>query len=670
MEQAYQEGLSQLSIAKQQFSLKEQEFLKTPLVLAATKDQLDATKKEIEKNKKAFQNEISTALKQIQSAKTTLQENEKKYEQGLIEYQKNLKLFEEEITVAAKELQDAKEQIASLEKPEWYLFDRTDNTGYRDFKDDASRVNNIAKVFPIFFLLVAALVALNTMTRLIEEERTQIGIFKALGFSNLMICMNYILYSFTATFFGCIIGLIAGNYMLPNAIFSVYSFTYNMPALVIKIDYPTFFVITLCAVFLMIGITVYSCQKILKLEPAELMRPPAPKEGKKILLERIPFLWNHLSFSMKVTFRNVFRYKKRIYMTVVGIAGCTALMLTGFGLRDGVGNIVKNQYQRIFTYDVTVFLDEGVKELAPSLIAKLSKNGIAKPMLTNQTLGNASAKEERNYEAYLVTLKEDYDYSEYFRFYDVHSHQQISSTGEGAIITAKLAELLNLKVGDYLYFKDNANHNYAIKIQAIMENYIFHYIFLKESYYHKLTGEEVSYNTLYGKLTENNYDTIANELMQEDAIVNVSFTHDLIERFDKIIHGLNNIVAVILLSACLLAIVVLYNLATINITERIREIASLKVLGFYNKEVSSYIFREIYILTFLGIVVGLFLGIYLHRFVMITAEMDMIMFEKEIQWISYVLAAFLSVLFSFVVNLIINHKLKKIDMIESLKSVE
>ncbi len=650
---------------------EEEEFNRTPILLEQAKKAIEDGKIKIEEEESRFYQEISSAKKELASSRLELQKNETLLAEKEQEYEDGLADFQAEIDRAYAEIADQKKALEELPKPEWYLLDRTDQTGYTDFKNDALRVDNIAKVFPVFFLLVAALVCLNTMTRMVEEDRTQIGIFKALGYSNGSIMFGYFLYVTIATFFGGVIGLLVGYQLLPRVIYSIYAFTYSLPSLVIHIDPVVFLVIIGVALLLTNFVTWFSCHTELKVEPANLLRPKAPKKGKKVFLEYITFIWNRLNFSGKVTVRNLFRYKKRIFMTVIGIAGCTALTLTGFGLRDGISSIVPKQYEELFTYDTLSVLNSEETTVNTGVDQLLQENHIINPLYVRQELYNFEAN-DKQHDFYLIVPENMEQFKEYIHLRVRTSGEEVSLDDSGAIITEKMASLLGVKEGDTIRIRNSDNRLFFIKVSGIVENYTYHYVYMTPSYYEKVMETSPLYNTVYGELEnfEMDHDTISTNLIESGLFLSNVFTEDSVETFDTIITSLNKIVIVILGASCLLAFIVLYNLTNINVMERQREIATLKVLGFYDREVSGYVYRETMILTVLGIFVGLFLGVFLHRFVMDTAEMDFIMFIKEIKLESYWYAGLITLLFSIVVAIVTHFKLKKIDMIESLKSVE
>lgn len=655
--------------AKIIFDNREEELLNTPIVLEQTKKLLDENQQillfqqeSLEEKKSEGQKQIDASKKQLEIAQVELT---KKYE----EYYANRNVFEQKMADAEKEISRQRETLHDIPKPTWYLMDRTDNANYSDFKNDALRVDAIAKVFPVFFLLVAALVCLNTMSRMVEEERTQIGIFKALGYSNFKIMFCYIFYVSIATLLGGIIGLMIGYQVLPRTIYGIYSFTYYLPDIIIYINPIHFISIILIALILTNLVTMFSCYRELLEVPASLLRPKAPKAGKKVFLERINFIWKRVKFSGKVTIRNLFRYKKRIFMTVIGIAGCTALMLTGFGLKDSITDMIDIQFGNIFKYDDVLVLDKEIQTIDSNLDSLLIKNNLVDPLLIKQEMYSFKAN-SKNHDFYIFVASDTDLLKKYISLRNRDTQKELSLSDDGVIITEKMAELLNLKIGDYVEARNSSNELILLKVSGITENYIYHYAYMTPQYYEKVFNEDIYYNAIMSNVTSSHHDEISTALIDSNRFVNVTFIADNMDKFNNMVDSLNKIVFVILIAACMLAFIVLYNLTNINIRERIREIATLKVLGFYDREVSNYVYREIFILTLIGIGCGLFLGVFLHKFVMITAEMDFIMFKRGINVSSYILATLVTILFSIIVLITTYFKLKKVDMIESLKSVE
>ena len=608
-----------------------------------------------------FDSTYNDTINTLNANKNNLDKEQETLNEGFKEYNANYAEFQDEIAKGMQEIADAEAEIANLEKPEWYLFNREDNSGYTTFLESATKIDSIAAVFPLFFIAVAFLMCLNTMTRMIEEERTEIGIFTSLGISNFQIIFSYIFYVLIATIIGLLIGLSIGYTVVPHVLYNVYTQAYVIPGLKTYVNIPICISIIEVCVITMSLVTFIAVTAKFKNSPANLLRPASPKSGRKVLLEKINFLWKRISFSWKVTIRNLFRYKKRIIMTLIGISGCTALLLTGFGIKDSISEIVEIQYGEIETYDALAVLDNPVTEKSNEINEFLSQNSISNPLYAHmETL--TFAANNKNIDVYSLAFATN-SIDKYFNLKDLDGND-LELNDEGAIITEKIAKILNVNIGDTITLRDNNNEIYVIKISGISKNYINNYVYMNTNYYNLVFGD-ISYNTIIANIG-NKGDT----LMASDYFSNIQYTEDNMSMLQDIFDSMNNIVFLIIGFSSVLAITVLYNLTTINISERVREIATLKVLGFNDKEISMYVYRETIILTIFGIIIGLLLGIGLNAFVLTVAETDEIIFAKEIHYLSYILAIVIMIIFTIVVQIITNFILKKINMIDSLKSVE
>ena len=608
-----------------------------------------------------FDSTYNDTINTLNANKNNLDKEQETLNEGFKEYNANYAEFQDEIAKGMQEIADAEAEIANLEKPEWYLFNREDNSGYTTFLESATKIDSIAAVFPLFFIAVAFLMCLNTMTRMIEEERTEIGIFTSLGISNFQIIFSYIFYVLIATIIGLLIGLSIGYTVVPHVLYNVYTQAYVIPGLKTYVNIPICISIIEVCVITMSLVTFIAVTAKFKNSPANLLRPASPKSGRKVLLEKINFLWKRISFSWKVTIRNLFRYKKRIIMTLIGISGCTALLLTGFGIKDSISEIVEIQYGEIETYDALAVLDNPVTEESSEINEFLSQNSISNPLYAHmETL--TFAANNKNIDVYSLAFATN-SIDKYFNLKDLDGNN-LELNDEGAIITEKIAKILNVNIGDTITLRDNNNEIYVIKISGISKNYINNYVYMNTNYYNLVFGD-ISYNTIIANIG-NKGDT----LMASDYFSNIQYTEDNMSMLQDIFDSMNNIVFLIIGFSSVLAITVLYNLTTINISERVREIATLKVLGFNDKEISMYVYRETIILTIFGIIIGLLLGIGLNAFVLTVAETDEIIFAKEIHYLSYILAIIIMIIFTIVVQIITNYILKKINMIDSLKSVE
>lgn len=608
-----------------------------------------------------FDRTYNDTINTLNANKNNLDKEQETLNEGFKEYNANYAEFQDEIAKGMQEIADAEAEIANLEKPEWYLFNREDNSGYTTFLESATKIDSIAAVFPLFFIAVAFLMCLNTMTRMIEEERTEIGIFTSLGISNFQIIFSYIFYVLVATIIGLLIGLSIGYTVVPHVLYNVYTQAYVIPGLKTYVNIPICISIIEVCVITMSLVTFIAVTAKFKNSPANLLRPASPKSGRKVLLEKINFLWKRISFSWKVTIRNLFRYKKRIIMTLIGISGCTALLLTGFGIKDSISEIVEIQYGEIEKYDALAVLDNPVTEESSEINEFLNQNSISNPLYAHmETL--TFAANNKNIDVYSLAFATN-SIDKYFNLKDLDGNN-LELNDEGAIITEKMAKILNVNIGDTITLRDNNNEIYVIKISGISKNYINNYVYMNTNYYNLVFGD-IFYNTIIA-----NIGNKGNTLMSSDYFSNIQYTEDNMSMLQDIFDSMNNIVFLIIGFSSVLAITVLYNLTTINISERVREIATLKVLGFNDKEISMYVYRETIILTIFGIIIGLLLGIGLNAFVLTVAETDEIIFAKEIHYLSYILAIIIMIIFTIVVQIITNFILKKINMIDSLKSVE
>ena len=673
-----EDGKKQLYDAKKELSDGKKELSKTKAdvlkELADAEDELKDGEKEYNDGLK----ELSDAKLEIEKAKTELADGKEEYEDGLKEYADGEKEFvegkaeaEEKIADAKKELADAEKEIADLKKPEWYIFTRDDNPGYTEYGENANRINNIASVFPVFFILVAALVCLTTMSRMVEEQRTQIGTLKALGYGNNEIIFKYMLYAAAASFSGALVGVLAGMQLFPIVIISAYGMMYKIPGLCTPIDLPTAGMAVLVSVGAMLITVFFTCRSALSEQAAQLMRPKAPKVGKRILIERIKPLWKTFNFSNKVTARNLFRYKRKMFMSTVGIAGCTALLLTGFALYGSINDIIRLQYGEIQFYDGLVVYDSEEYPNSDEEAAKIiAPYGESVSVFQKQMTVEANGKD---YEAYIAVPS---DPEIFKKFFTLRSRQtgELYELSDGTVyIDEKLSILLgNVEGGDTLKINKSDTEVIDVTLTAFFENYPGHYVYMTEKTYTELFGESPEYNTLYfsHNLEIDAEDGLAEEILKTDGTLTVSFTSDMKKGYSDMLNTLALVIVVIIISAGALAYIVMYNLTNINITERIREIATLKVLGFYDNEVDNYIFRENILLTLLGTAAGLILGIFLAQFVITTAEVDLVMFGRNIYAESYILAAIFTLAFSILVTLVMHKKLKEVNMIEALKSVE
>ena len=570
----------------------------------------------------------------------------------------------------------------TLIKPEWYILDRSQNAGYASYSQDSERIANIGKVFPVVFFVIAALISLTSMTRMVEEQGVQIGTLKALGYTKGKIASKYIIYAILATLIGGIIGMLIGFRIIPEIIYNMYTMMYSIKDVVLSFNTEMAITGLGWALICTVGATIIACYKELNLQPAALMRPKAPKAGKRVLLERITWLWSKLKFTQKVTIRNVFRYKKRVSMTIIGILGCTALMVAGFGLRESVSNMIPSQYGEVFLYDTSITLKselskediaEQVKEISDISTIDNGKD-VSEAMAFNMQAVEILDK-DNNQDIQLIIPEKTEKLSDYIVLENRKTKEKYDLTN-GVVITEKLSKLLGIKQGDTIKIKNSEDKQTEVEVKGITKNYLMHYMYISPENYEKIFGEEVKYNTILLKEqnqikeTEEAENKLGKEILENSNISKVTFMSQTKSIFDDVMDNMTFVVWILIISAGLLAFVVLYNLANVNISERIRELATIKVLGFYDKEVYDYVGRETTILTIIGILLGLAAGYFLEMFILKTCELDILMFDTRISIWTYIYSASLTVLFTVIVSIVTYFALKKIDMIESLKSVE
>ncbi len=678
----YEEGQNSLAQLRQGITDGEAEYAAGQKELEDAKAQLDSGRQELDNSRAELEQgrrDLETARAdteaELADALAELEDGEKEYEDGLAEYESERQDAEVQIADARQEIADAQEELADLEKPEWYLLDHDSFPGVGTISDDAEKVDAIAAVFPVFFVLVAALVCLTTMTRMVEEERTQIGTLKALGFSRSAVMFKFILYAVLASVIGSIVGCLLGLKLLPYVIISCYKAMYQVPYILMPMRWGYLAGCMAVSVFCTSLVTVITCYEVMNTVPAQLMRPKSPKNGKRILLERVGFFWKRLSFSGKVTCRNLFRYKSRVLMTVIGVAGCTALMLTGFGLRYAIGSISDRQYGEIFAYDSTLSLsdnlsDEQIETLTEEAADTDGISGVL-AMTSKQTdvLSSDSKKTVTSVTIYIPAEPDMLDGFIHLR--DSESGEQLSLTDEGCIITEKLSRLLSVKAGDSIYLRDSNGERREVLVTGIAETYVSHYIYMTPTLYESLYREQPEPTALLLTMAEDaDTDSTSASLLHLDGVQGVIGMSYYSDAFSDLVASLNMIVWVLIGAAAALAGIVMYNLININVSERIRELATIKVLGFYDREVSDYICRENTAAALMGMLVGLVGGIALEEFVVNTAEVDVVLFVHGLPVSAYLLAAGLTIVFILLVNQIVHFSLKKIDMVESLKSVE
>ena len=677
-EAQYASGLEQYNSGARQIAENEAKLTSGEQEIAENEAKLADGEKEIADNEKKLadgEKEITDNEKKLQDAAKDLKKGEKDLADGKKEYEDAKKDAEDEIAENQQKLDDAKKELEDLEMPEWMVTDREELPEYTDYGDNADRLRNIGQVFPVIFFLVAALISLTTMTRMVEEQRTQIGTLKALGYKKSAIAAKYICYAFFATLLGSVLGMLIGEKIIPYIIITAYGIMYHNVANTISIDYqPGFALIASTAsVVCTVGATLFASGKELQETPASLMRPPAPKEGKRVLLERLTFIWKHLSFSWKSTIRNLFRYKKRLIMTVFGIAGSMGLMLVGFGIQDSISDIAAIQYRELQHYDGMVIEDsDATEEEHAELFEYMKENEQIAHCNRVQMTKISAPKGSSSVSIYLFVPESLSEFAKDVTLKNRITGETYELTDEGAAISEKTASLLGLKVGDMIPLK-KGDKEYKVRVAVITENYMSHYLYMTPRVYEQTFGEMPEYENIVFTMQEDCKDDLemaGSRILANPGALSISYTSSLASQVDRMLSTLDAVILVLIVSAGMLAFVVLYNLNNINITERQRELATLKVLGFYDGEVSQYVLRENVILTVLGIMFGAVFGILIHRYVITTVEVDAVMFGRNIKPLSFLYSGILTSIFSIVVNGVMHFKLKTIDMVESLKSVE
>ena len=669
---ARDELVAQRVTAEEAFATAQSRLDGTASQLASGRSQLDAGKQS-----------YAAGAAELESGKAEYASGLESYEEGRAEYDEKAADAAAQFVDAETKLADAQAEIDALETPEIMVLDRTKNIGAESFVSDAGRIDRIAMVFPFIFFLVAALVSLTTMTRMVEEERVLIGTYKALGYSKARITSKYLIYAVVASGVGAAVGIVALSLFLPYFIMNAYSIIYAIPVRPTPIDPGLALLSAGLGVGITFAATCFAAASTLRETPAALMLPRAPKAGKRMLLERVKPLWSRMSFSWKVTARNIFRYKRRFFMAVIGIAGCTALLLTGLGLQNAINDIIDKQFGEIYHYNMVVReADDVSQEDASAVDGILADAGLESAHAAAHTENMLAAcvddpnGEQQRFE--LIVPEDSQQFSEYVTMRERVGHDPLSLDGEGVVISEKLANELGLSTGEtMLLFDEDAVGNATgegreVRVSGIMENYVSQYAFATPEAFGEISDEAPAFTTLFVKATEDEIQrsALSDELLAIDGVKTVGFNDETIESYRTMLKSVDAVVVVLVVAAAALAFVVLYNLTNINITERQREIATLKVLGFNTREVNAYIYRETLLLSAIGALVGCVLGIFMEGFVVVTAEVDQVMFGREIHALSFVIAFVLTMLFSVLVTLFMRKKLSDIDMVESLKSVE
>lgn len=692
-----QEGEKQLLEAKEQLDAAQTEYAQKKAAgdrqLAEAKAQLDAAENQLALGKLEYETGMNTGMLKLQAAQEELTKGEQQLNAGKEELAQQKQMGIQQLKDARKKLEDgryeahtklseaedkltdAQKKLDGLEDARWIVNTRDDNPGYSGLVEDADRVDNISKVFPVFFLLVAGLVCLTTMTRMVEERRTEMGTLKALGYSGTSIAAKYFIYSGAAAVSGSLVGSLLGVLTLPYIIVSTYGIMYSLPPTQLVVSWSSLILSSLLGVICICAVSLAACFHDLKLAPATLMRPKAPKPGKRILLEHITPLWKHMNFTSKVTARNLFRYKARFLMTVVGVAGCTALIVAAFGLRDSITGIADKQFRGVTQYDQVYALSKAeTADKKQYLMSQLH----ADKRLDHAALGyigwtmNSSEKRKEAVSGRVFIGENQEDFSSMFTLRERTTQQPLTLTDDGLIINERLGDVLGVKIGDMITMRLD-DKNYSCRVDGLTENYAGNYIYMTPAYYQTITGKELEYSVVFTHIAEGflqDENTIAGDWMKNDDVMTVSSITEQVNSILDMLDSLNVIIFVMVFCAGLLAVVVLYNLTNINIAERVREIATIKVLGFYSLETANFIYRENIVLTVVGAVCGMLLGKMLSGFIVESIQMDNVMFPQEVGFWAYCLGFVLTLAFSMLVNFFMYFKMNKISMVESLKSIE
>ena len=628
---------------------------------------LDAKQSELDQGEASFRAQIAAARQQIAVGQAKITAGQKELDAGYETYRSSLADFQTQTAAAQTRIQQAKDKLSTIEKPQWTILSRTDTiNGYGDLKAAMKTITSIAAVLPLFFILIVILMTSNTMARMIAEQRGELGTLASLGFTDGKIFAGYLFYVLTATVLGAAGGYFLGCALIPQVVYSC--FPYVLPALTVRYSPAVLAGMLGAAIALMTAVTVFFCRRELREEPAGLMRPISPPSGKKILLERVGPVWRRLSFTWKVTMRNLFRYKQRALMTVVGVAGCTALLMAGFGIRDCIYGVAEKQFGTLFRYADILVLKNAAPAFSDEMRQYLTDENVKDPALLSQTAVTCSAS-GKLVDAYLVVPEDMESFRRYFTLRDPATGAAVAPGADGAVISRRLADIYHVAKGGTLRVTDSDGHEYSVPVTGVTENYIQNYIYVTPQFYAGVYGKAAAYNMVVSGFTGDK-TTLAGRLIGSGRFVSVSFTDDILAQAEKETASLGGVVVLLIGVATLLAVIVLYNLTSINISERTREIATLKVLGFRDGETNSYIYREAMILTLIGIGVGLAAGVGLHHMVMGYIERDEYEYFRSIHALSYLWSCLIGVAIALMMQLVTYFSLQKVDMIESLKSVE
>ena len=633
-------------------------------------EELDAAARELEQGEARLlraRRELEDGRQQLTDGRAELEKGRKEYEDARQTAYEKLAEGRRELLEGEQEYRGAREKLAELDEAQVYVLDRTTNVGYMCFESDSNIVEAISRVFPAFFFFVAALVCITTMTRMVDEQRTQIGVLKALGYTGFAIMMKYMVYSGSASLIGCVVGFVAGSIVFPRVLWAVYQIMYNFSGLTLVFDLRLAAVLITAFMACALGATWFACRSELAVVPSELMRPKAPKSGKRVFLEHVPFIWNRMQFLHKVSFRNIFRYKKRLIMMILGISGCTALLITGFGIRDSIKNVGNYQFEDISLYDYAVTFREPADENTRQRILKAGEGSVSDVLLMHESTLDL-VTEEQTKPVNFVVCREDIS-----PFLDMHGEDgPVAYPGPGEIaICDALADRLHIAPGDNITLRTSDMRELHVTVSGVFKNYVYYYVFVSDETCLDQWGYVPDCRTAYVNTTDGaDVHASAARIMELEETAAVMVVQDLRERVDNMMESLDYIVLLVVFCAAMLALIVLYNLTNINITERIREIATIKVLGFTSAETASYVFRENVLLTAMGSLFGIFLGRLLHAYVMQQIRIDMISFDVRVEPLSLLLSIGITFAFTIGINFLMRFRLDRINMAESLKSIE
>ena len=662
---------AQLDAAYQDLQDGEAELREGRIELQQGWDEYEDGLKDLEEARETLRTETADAEQELADALAELEDGEQEYADGLVEYEDGKAEAEQKIADARKELEQARRDIEAIEDCEWYVLGRNTNAGYVSYSMDADRMGNLASVFPLIFFLVAALVCLTTMTRMVEEERVTIGGLKALGYSRGAIAVKYVGYGFLASAIGSLLGLAVGLTLLPWIICNAWNIIYAVGPVQYGLEPVTSTAACLAAVGTVTLSALGACFSTLTAVPAELMRPKAPPAGKRVVLERIPWLWRRLSFNYKITIRNLFRYQRRFWMTVMGIGGCAALIVTAFGLRGSIFDIMDKQFDEIYGHTAQIAM---VNAVTPTELREITDtldgNALVDGWLLCRSETLSAQTEEYTVDATLMVAADQQALEPLIHLRHRTEDTPVTLPDDGVVLTEKLASLLGVGPGDSITL--DGDERVEVVVADITEHYIQHYIYMTDAYYESVFGQVPEQNLILADYPTDDPDaeSLERELVGLDGVSSLTRVEDTRNTYGSSLASVDYAVVLIIVCAAALAFVVLYNLTNINITERMRELATLKVLGFYDRELSAYIYRENVILTVFGVGIGMLMGKLLHQWLILTVEIDMLMFGRTLSLPSYLYAVVLTILFSLIVNLAAHRKLKHIDMVESLKTVE